>query len=358
MVTMLDCIRRVPSLLCKIVERRADTFRALWDSCPTREVDELFLIGSGTSLTAAATARYLAEEASGVRVTVAPPNEFLNCYRVRNNRALYVFISQTGTSTALLEALQYARAQGFYTAAVTEKADTPIALGAGAFVDMGCGHEEYGMRTIGYSTAVMTLMMLGLTLGHARGTLSAAREEAYIAQALAAADNIPDIIERALRWMDKSRRRIMRSRFIAFTGTGALYGVAQEGAVKMWEAPQYPSAGYELDEGMHGPNFGYTDADAVIVLDDGAPGADKGLDLARYMKNEHRNGYIFGLRAQDGDDLAFEPRGGAFDALEFAAAVQVFMYRLAVDGGRDFSILGVHAKMNSYFDAHRKKANA
>lgn len=145
---------------------------------------------------------------------------------------------------------------------------------------------------------------------------------------------------------------IMRSSFIAFTGTAALYGVAMEGAVKVWEAPQYPSAGYELDEGMHGPNYGYNGQHAVIVLSGGGRGSDQALALARYMKNEHDNGYVFGVGAMDDKDLAFKPAGGAFECLEFAAAIQTFMYRLAVDGGRDFSILGVHAKMNSYFQSH------
>ena len=355
MVTMLDCIRRVPALLNDITENRGETFRELWKAYPAGEIDELFLIGSGTSLTAALTARYLAEEASGVRVTVAPPAEFLRSLSVRNPRALYVFVSQTGTSDALLAALEYAAGQGFYTAAVTENRDTPAARKAGAFIDMGCGHEEYGMRTIGYSTAAATLMLLGLSLGRARGALGADREAEYLSSARAAAAHIPEIIEKTLRWMDTCRRQIMRSRFIAFTGSGALYGVALEGAVKIWEAPQYPSAGYELDEGMHGPNYGYTNDDAVIFLNDGAPGSEKGLSLARYMKNEHGNGYVFGLGALDEKDLSFDPAGGAFDVLEFAAAVQVFMYRLAVDGGRDFSVLGIHAKMNGYFNAHRKE---
>ena len=146
----------------------------------------------------------------------------------------------------------------------------------------------------------------------------------------------------------------MRSRFIAFTGAGTLYGVAMEAAVKTWEAPQYPSAGYELDEGMHGPNYGYNSNDAVIILNDGSRGAEKALALARYMKDEFDNGYIFGLDAIDGRDLAFTPAGGDFCCLEFAAAVQTFMYRLAEDGGRDLTIRDPHTVMYSYFNSHRQ----
>ena len=354
MVTMLDCIQRVPSLLDKIIENANVTFDNVFTVYDPNEINEICLIGSGTSYNSAATARYLAESASGVRVTPMLPNEFLYSYTVRNPKALYVLISQTGTSTVTMKAVQYVNEQGFMSACVSEKADTPIAKEAKAFINMGCGYEEYSMRTIGYSTSVLTLMLLGMELGKRNGNLSQADYDKYIAQAKAASANIPSVIEKAQKWMDTSRRKIMKSAFIAFTGTGALYGVASEAAVKVWEAPQYPSAGYELDEGMHGPNYGYNYNHAVIILNDGGRDSKKALQLAKYMKNENQNGYVIGVDTIDEKDLAFNPQGGAFDCLEFAAAIQVLMYRLAVDGGRDFSITNVHEKMNSYFHSHSK----
>lgn len=352
MVTMLDCIKRVPSLLDKIIDNADTTFAQVFSVYDPAGIDEICLIGSGTSFNSAATARYLAEAASGVRVSVVLPNEFLYNYTVRNPKALHVFISQTGTSTVTMNALKYANENGMMSAAVSEKADTPLAREAKAFIDMGSGHEEFGMRTIGYSTTVLTLMLLGMRLGLAAGRLSADAYAAYLGQARLASANIPGVIDKALAWMDVGRRRIMKSSFIAFTGVGPLYGVAVEASVKVWEAPQYPSAGFELDESMHGPNYGYNYNHAVIVLNDGGRDSEKALALARYMKNEHGNGYVIGVGTMDGMDLGFEPAGGPLCCLEFAAAIQVFMYRLAVDGGRDFSILGVHAKMNSYFNSH------
>lgn len=352
MVTMLDCIKRVPSLLTGIVDRSGENFGKVIGAIAGKDMHELYFIGSGTSYNAALTARFFAEEASGMRVTVSLPDDFLYGYTVRNPKAVYVFISQTGTSTMTMKALTYAKEKGFLTVGVSEEADTPVASQAGVFLDMGCGKEEYGIRTIGYSATVLTLMWLGAELGLKRGNIT---REAYAQlrrQGKAAAGNIPDIIEKAMRWMDTGRRQMMKSSYFSFTGTGALYGVAMEASVKIWEAPQVPGGGYELDEGMHGPNYGYNHNHAVFVLNDGGFGNGKALALAEYMKKEHGNGYIIGKGAMDEKDLAFEPAGGPFSCLEYAAAIQVLMYRLAVDGGRDFSILGIHAKMNSYFQSH------
>ncbi len=352
MVTMLDCIKRIPSLLEKIVDTAEESYRGIFETFEGKEFDELYLIGSGTSYNAAMTARYFAERASGLRVTAVLPNDFLYGFTVRNPKALYVFISQTGTSTITMEALRYVKKQGFLSVGGSESPDTPVASEADVFLNMGCGREEYGMRTIGYSTSVLTLQWLGVEIGRRNGRISETEYEDNKKQVKAAAQNIPGIIDKTMKWMDTGRRRMMKSLYFSFTGTGALYGVALEASVKIWEAPQYPSGGFELDEGMHGPNYGYNYNHAVFVLNDGGFGNDKALALAEYMKKEHGNGYIIGVGAMDENDLGFTPAGGPFMCLEYAAAIQVLMYRLAVDGGRDFSILGVHAKMNSYFQSH------
>lgn len=357
MVSMLDCIKRVPSILDGIFLRRNNTFEPLWSAFGDRvqELDEIFLIGSGTSYTSAFTARFFAEKASGVRVSVAPPSEFLYSLTARNPRALYVFVSQTGTSSLTGKALAYAREKGWMTAAISESAATPIAAGAGAFIDMGCGMEEYPMRTIGYSATVATIMLLGMEIGRRKGTLGAERFEALLSEAAAASANIPDIIGKAMEWLDRSRRNMLRADCLIFSGSGALYGVALEGAVKVWETPQIISMGYELEEGLHGPNFGYTQRHCVVVLNDGGTDNDKAVALCKFMKFEKNNGFIVGMGAVDDRDLSFEPQGGNFSCLEFAAVVQVVSYRLAVDQGRDLFAPHDNSAMFQYFRSHDPK---
>ena len=233
MVTMLDCIRRVPERMRLIADRREETFSPIAELLRQKTLNEILLIGSGTSYTAAFTARRLAEEASGIRVTVVSPSDFLHASTVRNPRALYVFVSQSGTSAVLLDAMKYVKGLGLPAALVSASEKSLAANEADYYLDMGAGNEEYNMRTIGYSTSVLTLQMLGITAGLARGTISRDTLKEYTAQLEKGAEAIPGIIQRTLEWMDRSRRNIMRSRFIAFTGMADLYGVAMEGAVKM-----------------------------------------------------------------------------------------------------------------------------
>ena len=354
MVSLLDCIKRVPSLLEAILEKREETFSGVFQKYGERLIntDELVLVGSGTSNTSAITARYLTEQASGVRVTVVTPNEFINSVSYRNKEALYLFISQTGTSKLTLKALNLAEENGWMTAAISEASTTPAAQGAGAYIDMGCGREEYPMRTIGYSTTVLTIMLLGMELGRRNGFLKKDIEQEYIGQAKRAVANIAPVIEKTMAWLDKDRRNMLQADCIVFTGAGALYGVALEGAVKVWETPQIISIGYELEEGMHGPNYGYTQRHCVLVLNDGGVDRDRAISMCKFMKFEKNNGFMIGADAVDTHDLSFEVRGGEFSCLEFATAVQVISYRLALEQGRDLFAPHDNSAMMSYFQSH------
>ena len=139
---------------------------------------------------------------------------------------------------------------------------------------------------------------------------------------------------------------------LVFTGSSALYGVALEAAVKQWETPQIVTLAYELEEGLHGPNFGYTQRHCVIVLNDGGTDSQKARSLAAFMKNERHNGYLIGAETLDDHDLPFACVGSA-SCLVFAAVVQTVAYHLAVAQGRDLYAPHDNRVMNGYFDTHR-----
>ena len=100
MVTLLDCIERIPSRLEWILENRAALQAPVFDYLGGRlaELDQIVLVGSGTSATSAQTAAYFMEEASGLETRAVVPSEFCRPGRVHRKKALYLFISQTGTS--------------------------------------------------------------------------------------------------------------------------------------------------------------------------------------------------------------------------------------------------------------------
>ena len=353
MITLLETIQQIPGVLSSVIANRKTTFQALLEAVDSREtpITQIILLGSGTSNTSGCTARYFAEQAGGLPVRAVIPNDF--CYApFHDPNALYLIISQTGTSIKTRECLDLIKDFGGLAAAMSETPNTPIAQAAEVYVDMGCGYEEHKTRTIGYSATVLTIMLLGLELGLRRGHLTQAQYDSYLSQAQKLPAAIERVIDDAMTWMDRSKWEMLHSDLLFFTGVNSLWGVAQEAACKVWELPKLASMGVDLDESMHGPNFGFNGRHCVLVLDDGRVDSQKAAAMVRYMKTEFKNGFMIGPDPVGPGDLKLIPQSGPFSCLEFAAAIQILAYRLAQDCGRDLQSPHDNSVMNSYFISH------
>ncbi|MBQ4253376.1 MAG: sugar isomerase, partial [Erysipelotrichaceae bacterium] len=156
----------------------------------------------------------------------------------------------------------------------------------------------------------------------------------------------------ANQWFDRNKEALMATNTFTFYGGGPLYGVAIEAALKVMEvAKRNVAVGFEIDDGMHGPTMGYTPSNCVIALNDGGVNDGKCRSLALWAKEVMHNGYIFGANPIDESDLAFEGVSEDWRALEFAPAVQVLAYRLAVDKGVNLRDRSRH-KEGQYFKTH------
>ncbi len=333
-MSLIDTIKRVPGVVEKVIKERkkltAGLFAYLGDKLSA--VDEIVLIGSGTSNTCSMTSHEFVEKASGISTTVLLPNLFLE-KSVYNPNALYIFTSQSGTSTLTQKALLKMKELGNLTVAVTEDASSPLAKAGGCHILMETDHEEYGCRTIGYCMSAFTHMITAMEIGLARGTLSSDDYASYLKDAEAAVAHHGEICESTMCWFDKNKWQLMNKGGYALYGSGALYGVAVEGALKCLEiAKRYLCVGYEMDDGMHGPTMGFTNQTAVIILNNGR-NENIANGLAHYIKAEVGDAFVIGMNTIDERDLAFDPRGNDFAYLEYAPVVEILAARLASDYG-------------------------
>lgn len=352
--SMMDCINDTQKACQNIINHRKSNTKHLIEYLgdDVKNINEIVFVGSGTSNTSAVTSKSFVEKVTRIRTIAITSNDFLYNTYVYSPNALYVFTSQTGTSIVALEALKFIQDKGYYHVAVSESDSTPIAKAADCFVTMDCGIEEYPMRTTGYCASVLTHMIIGLEIGLARNTISEAEYESYIKDAEKISESHKSIVQKTLSWLEYNKRKMLRSDMIIFTGADSLYGITLEGAMKVWETVQVASAGYEIEEGLHGPNYGYNYRHCVIVLNDGKRENKKCLALANYMKDVWNNGFVAGANVIDGEDLQFEVQTNDFCALEFAPVVQVIAYVLAKDQGRDLFAHHDNSRMESYFKTH------
>ncbi|MEF9968726.1 MAG: sugar isomerase, partial [Longicatena sp.] len=111
-----------------IIEKRKDLTNEMFAYLNERlsKLDEIVLVGSGTSNTSAQTSYEFIEEVSGLSTSSILPNIFL-LKHVYNPNALYIFTSQSGTSTLIQEAQNKIKKLGYATIALSETADSPLA---------------------------------------------------------------------------------------------------------------------------------------------------------------------------------------------------------------------------------------
>ena len=357
MITLLDCIHRIPQVTDSIIADRDKTFAPFFEFIGPQlaEINQIILIGSGTSNTCSVTARGFMEKTSGIQTLAIIPNSFLDDYSAYNPKALYIFTSQSGTSHLTRVAAQRMKAMGCWTVSMTEHDQTPIARDTGVHVSMGCGHEEYGMRTIGYCSSVLTLMLLGLEIGRRRHHLQEEEAKTLLDHARQIAVHHRQITDQTMAWFDRNAESLMAADTFCLYGAGPLWGVTLEGALKILEISKRKIAiGYELDDGMHGPTMGFTKSTCVLILNDGR-NAEQARQLAVFAKKELHSGRVIGLNTMDDEDLPITALSDEFRAIEYAAAVQVLAYRLAVDYGIDLADNSQNRE-GRYFSTHEKPA--
>lgn len=338
MVTVLDCIQRIPSILENILKNRKentkDLLAYLGDRLP--EIDELVFIGSGTSNTCAWTSRNAVARMAKMRVTTILPNEFLNERTTFNKNALYLFTSQSGNSILTRQCMRDLKEAGCLTCGITEAPTTDIAKEAGVHVDMGCGKEEWGCRTIGYCSSVLTHMVIGLEIGLASGRLSQEEYDAYIADAEKVPASNKSVCEKAIAWFDQNEKKFVDADTYIIYGAGSLWGVALEGALKIEEMAARIAVGFELEDGLHGPTVAFNNRTCILALNGCEPGSKLANGCARMAKDMYGNGTMIGGEGVDDSDLTFDIVSNDFRALEVAPAMQVFAYKLALAVGVDF----------------------
>lgn len=354
-MSMLDCIIREKELCLKIINNRKETTKQLIEhySLNAKKYNEIIFVGSGSSNTSSTAAYQLVEKFSGISTCVIMPNLFINKTKYNSN-ALYIFISQTGSSSLTQKAIKKMNDLGNTTVTISESKDTKCAKEANLFVNMGCEYEEYGMRTIGYSTTVLTELVIALEMGLANGNLSKKEYEEYIEEAISAINHHDYVVSETQKWYQKVKQQLLSTQHFIILGPKSLYGVALEGALKIIEtARKYTAVGYELDDGLHGPNMGMKKTDTIMVLSDGESDLNLVHGIAKYIKNEVGNAYIIGKSTLDDQDFNFEFVSHNFIALEFAPIVQILAYNLAIDNSIEVPLFkDLYLPDQKYFNTH------
>lgn len=335
MTTLIDTILSTREKGMRLVEQNAavgqDMMKKLGDKL--LEIDQIILDGHGSSKTAALTAQPFMEKVTGIPVTVVYPNDMSRTL-TPSPGALYIFISESGGSSLLKKDIL---AVGNTTTKLLVTASTAPALGS--MVDhilyTGCEDENFFYHTVGHCCAGLLLMLTAMNIARIRGTLSEEDYMVYLEMAKSALNNQPQVVAQAREWCKAHADALNKARSIVLFGSGCLYGVVEEAAIKIQEITQNTLCkSFPVFQKLYGSTVCHDSRDVIFMLYDGINEPDLGLDVLDYANQAFGNGYLFGSTKRTERDFVFTPKGGEFRGLEYVAIFEVIAYEMTIALGK------------------------
>lgn len=246
--TIYDCLRgRLLSHTGQIVmggvENNIDTLV---------NAQRIVMVACGTSWHAGLIAEYFFEELCRIPVEVEYASEFRYRNPIINKGDVIIAISQSGETADTLVALENAKEKGAFIFGVVNAVGSSIARlsHAGAYTHSG---PEIGVAsTKAFTGQLAVLMMMGLKIAYAKGTIDNTR----YTELMKSLESVPEKVKEILANVDNIKaiaEKYKDARDFLFLGRGYNFPVALEGALKLKEVSYIHAEGYPAAEMKHGP---------------------------------------------------------------------------------------------------------
>src|SRR5687768_8437519 len=216
-------------------------------------IDSALILACGTSYYAGLVARQWIESLAGIPCGVEIASEYRYRDSVPSAGALVAVVSQSGETADSIAALKHAQAQPHAaTLAVCNVASSALMRMTSLRYLTHAGVEVGVASTKAFTTQLVALFLLALTLAKLRGRLPAEEEQKH----LKALRHLPTALAAVLAlepqiiaWAE----RFARKEHALFLGRGLHYPIALEGALKLKEISYIHAEAYPAGELKHGP---------------------------------------------------------------------------------------------------------
>jgi glucosamine--fructose-6-phosphate aminotransferase (isomerizing) len=215
-------------------------------------ISRVTIVACGTSYYAGMVARYWIETLARVPVDIEIASEFRYREPVLPENGMALFISQSGETADTLAALKYAKAQGQHIVSLVNAEQSSMALASDVILRTMAGPEIGVASTKAFTTQLVVLACLALSLGKAKGTLDDATR-ARLGEALAEVPARAAEILNHDQALQELASELVEAQDILYIGRGTSYAIAMEGALKLKELSYIHAEGIAAGELKHGP---------------------------------------------------------------------------------------------------------
>lgn len=267
---MLKEIHEQPTVVQRTLEGRLGQHQVLVHAFGP-QAEELFgrvrnvqIVACGTSYHAGMVARYWLESIAGIPCQVEVASEFRYRKVVVQADTLFVSISQSGETADTLAALRNAKQLGFLASLAICNVSTSSLVRESDLTLLTQAGPEIGVAsTKAFTTQLVSLLLLTLSLGQIKGTLA----EGVEAELVEELRRLPTRLGEALAMdatVEKVAELFAERSHTLFLGRGAQFPVAMEGALKLKEISYIHAEAYPAGELKHGP-LALVDSDMPVV---------------------------------------------------------------------------------------------
>ncbi|KRB55034.1 glucosamine-fructose-6-phosphate aminotransferase [Rhizobium sp. Root708] len=287
--------------------------KALGSNGATERRDLLVYVGCGTSYYLALALAAYANRA-GYKAIAVPGAEWLNgpaFYWPEWQKTHVVAISRSGETTETVAAAKASREAGAFVTGLTVEADSSLARNSDQVVASATHTDEGIVMTVSASLMLLLgLQMIGQTVS--ASVVASARQ-----LALALDGALPNSVHQ-------------RSH-VVFLGSGPLFGIASEGALKLMEMSQVMTQAFHPLEYRHGPISLVDEKTAAVML----YSPDQKVAEAKLVEELREKGaFVIGLGGPGDIELAVET-GPRLEGLVMLPALQILGERAAQARGID-----------------------
>jgi glucosamine--fructose-6-phosphate aminotransferase (isomerizing) len=289
----------------------------------------LYLIGCGTSYHACMLGSfYMANLARRPAIPILAPQFIAQYGPTLNSNDVGIFVSQSGETKDVLNALSVAKSKGAQTFGLVNVIGSTLTKATDLYLPITCGYEISVPATKTYINQVISFLYLALKMGNLPTT---------------DLNKLPDLIKQTVL---SSEEQIVRLENILDSwtdmyclGYGSTYPIAIEGALKLKEVTDIHAEGLLSTEFKHGPLAAVRNGYPIIFI---AGPDDVSLIVSGINEVACRGArtIVIGeedsrLRANASDIITVPRAGGIYNSILSIIPLQLLAYRLSVSRGFD-----------------------
>ncbi len=226
-------------------------------------IDNVYIIGCGTSYHAGLVARELIERWARIPTTVEVASEFRYRDPIVSSSTLVIALSQSGETADTLAAVRIARSKGARVFAITNCIGSRITRESDGTLYVKANMEISVAATKSFLAQIACLALIAIFLGQKKGRLNTRQVSSLYNELRETPSQIEDILQDTAV-IEQAAKMIAKAHSVMYVGRGVGSTVCHEGALKLKEVSYLHAEAYPAGELKHGP-IALLDEDVPVV---------------------------------------------------------------------------------------------